>query len=127
MGRVKEEIRVNGQRFWTLFDSGSRNTYITPEVASHFAKVKLDKVRAVDLGGRTHRLKNIVILKAKVEDKPVEINAYVIDRVGLDEKGREIHILLGALAMQQWGIELNLKKEQLDLTHYPKEFIEFCG
>ncbi len=30
-----------------------------------------------------------------------------------------------ALAMQQWGIRLVSEEERLDLTHYPKEFVEF--
>lgn len=28
MGRIKEELVANGKKFWTLFDSESRNTYV---------------------------------------------------------------------------------------------------
>ena len=34
MGRIRLSIDVDGHSFWTLFDTGSRNTYVTREVAS---------------------------------------------------------------------------------------------
>ena len=48
-------------------------------------------------------------------------------RVGTkaDEEGKPIEVLFGALAMQQWGIRRNPAEEKLDLSHYPKEFVEF--
>jgi len=42
-----------------------------------------------------------------------------------DEDGKALEVLFGALAMQNWGIRLVLDKEKLDMTHYPKEFVEF--
>ena len=33
MGRIKQKIKVDGQECWTLFDTGARNTYVTPSVA----------------------------------------------------------------------------------------------
>nr|VFJ95557.1 MAG: hypothetical protein BECKLFY1418B_GA0070995_10717 [Candidatus Kentron sp. LFY] len=35
----------------------------------------------------------------------------VLDNIGLDEEGKEIEILFGALAMQQWGIGLRYRKD----------------
>lgn len=49
----------------------------------------------------------------------------VIDRIGIDEDGKEIEVLFGTLAMHQWGIRLILEQEKLDLSHYPTEFVEF--
>lgn len=34
MGRIRENIDVKGQKFWTLFDTGARNTYVVPSVAA---------------------------------------------------------------------------------------------
>jgi hypothetical protein len=51
----------------------------------------------------------------------------IIDEIGKDEDGKPIEVLFGALAMQQWGIRLVLAEERLDLTHYPKEFVEFTS
>jgi len=43
----------------------------------------------------------------------------------MDEDGKTIEILFGALAMQQWGIRLIPEQEKLDLSHYPEKFVEF--
>jgi hypothetical protein len=52
-------------------------------------------------------------------------HAMVIDEIGNDEDAKPIQVLFGALVMQQWGIRLVPAEERLDLTHYPKEFVEF--
>lgn len=43
MGRVRTEIKVNGKSYWTLFDTGSENTYVTQEVAASIHPQKLPK------------------------------------------------------------------------------------
>ena len=49
----------------------------------------------------------------------------VIDSIGRDEDNKPIEVLFGALAMQQWGIRLIPETEDIDLSHYPSEFVEF--
>jgi len=61
----------------------------------------------------------------QVEGHWVRTRARVVDSIGNDEEGRPIDILFGALAMQEWGIRLVPEEERLDLTHYPREFVEF--
>ncbi len=51
----------------------------------------------------------------------------VIDDIGDDEDAKPIEVLFGALAMQQWGIRLVPEEDRLDLTHYPKQFVEFLS
>ena len=65
------------------------------------------------------------MLNAEVQGHRISTHAMVIDEIGTDEDGKPIEILFGALAMQQWGIRLVPDEERLDLTHYPKEFVEF--
>ncbi|MBI2191608.1 MAG: hypothetical protein HYU36_06465 [Planctomycetes bacterium] len=57
----------------------------------------------------------------------ISTHARVVDRIGRDEEGKPVEVLFGALAMQEWGIRLVPEEEKLDLTHYPKEFVEFTG
>ncbi|MBI5243430.1 MAG: hypothetical protein HY922_07045 [Elusimicrobia bacterium] len=125
MGRIRQFVEARGKRYWTLFDSGSRNTYVTVEVARRFPRVRLDKTFDVRLGGKTHKLKEGLLLKARIENRPIDTDAYVINRIGKDEQGRDIQVLFGALAMQKWGIRLDPQRERLDMTRYPKEFLEF--
>ncbi len=125
MGRIREYIQVNGRKCWTLFDSGAQNTYVVPQVAKLLVTKKLSKPFRSSLGGGTKKAAKLALLDAQVEGHKVATHALVIDEIGNDEEGKPIEILFGALAMQLWGIRLVPKEERLDLTHYPKEFVEF--
>ena len=65
------------------------------------------------------------VLEAEIQGRPISTHALVIDEIGKDEDGAPIEILIGALAMQQWGIRPVPDEERLDLSHYPEEFVEF--
>jgi hypothetical protein len=55
MGRMREHIRVNGRKCWTLFDSGAQNTYVVPEVAKLLVTKKLTRPFRSALGGGSRR------------------------------------------------------------------------
>jgi hypothetical protein len=118
-------IKVNGRECWTLFDTGARNTYVIPEVASMLATSKLKHPYRSAIGGDVKSINETALLEAEVEGRPITTSAMVVDKIGTDEGGNPIEILFGALAMQNWGIRLIPDEEKLDLTHYPEEFLEF--
>ena len=125
MGRIRKNIEVSGKQFWTLFDTGSRNTYVIKKVAEGFGISEISNPRKVSLGGKVHSLKNVFLLHAKVEGYPVEIDSYIIDEIGYDEDKKNIEILFGTLAMQKWGIRPVPDEEILDMSNYSEEFVEF--
>ncbi|MFH1834196.1 MAG: hypothetical protein ABH877_04155 [bacterium] len=125
MGRVRANLNVKGRDRWTLFDTGARNTYVLPEVAEGLHSWQESPAEPVRLGGRVHEITRWCTLRSTLEGLRVMTLAMVIDELGPDEDGRQIEILLGALAMQNWGIRPVPDEERLDLTHYPKEFVEF--
>jgi hypothetical protein len=125
MGRIRENITVKGKNCWTLFDSGSRNTYITKNVAVNLQISDLQKPRPVSLGGKIHNVVKECILTCVIEGFDISTYTMVLEDIGIDEDGKEIEVLFGALAMQQWGIKLDLEREKLDMSNYPKEFVEF--
>jgi hypothetical protein len=125
MGRVFQEIEVEGQKFWTLFDIGSVNTYVISSVGQLLLGKTLSETRIAHFGGGTHQIKQYALLEGEVEEYKIDTEAYVVNEIGEDENDREIEILFGALAMQKWGIIINMKEEKLDFSHYPKEFVEF--
>ena len=125
MGRVREYIRVNGRKCWTLFDTGARNTYVVPAVAARLVTAKLPKAFRSALGGGVKKATKEALLIAQVRGHQIATNALVVDEIGADEDGKPIEVLFGALAMQQWGIRPVPDEERLDLTHYPKVFVEF--
>jgi len=55
----------------------------------------------------------------------VNTNAFVLDEIGQDKDGKKIEVLIGVFLMQQWGIALIPEKEDIDMTHYSREFVEF--
>ena len=125
MGRIRQNIEIEGQGFWTLFDSGARNSYITKSAASTSVVIPLKEPRSFALGGTAHKIQSACFVQARVEGQPVEFQANVVDEIGKDEEGKSIDLIFGALAMQQWGIRPIPDEERLDLSHYPDEFLEF--
>lgn len=125
MGRVREMIKVDGRECWTLFDTGARNTYVIPAVASVLTTSQTLRPIRTALGGSVKETTRTALLEAQVEGHSISTHAMVIDEIGTDEDGRRIEILFGALAMQQWGIRPIPDEERLDLSHYPEEFVEF--
>jgi hypothetical protein len=125
MGRIRQTIKVDGQECWTLFDTGARNTYVIGSVAQVLSTSQMARTFRTALGGKVRETKTSAILEAEVEDHPISTHALVLDEIGNDEDGKPIEILFGALAMQQWGIRPIPDEERLDLSRYPKEFVEF--
>ena len=118
-------IAVDGRKCWTLFDSGARNTYVTPSVAELLNTSPTPRTIRTALGGTIKETNTEAVLHAEIEGHTISTYALVIPNIGKDEDGKPIEILFGALAMQQWGIKLNPPEEKLDLTNYPEEFVEF--
>jgi hypothetical protein len=118
-------IKVGGQDRWTLFDTGARNSYVVPEVASTLTTSRLRHSFRSALGGEVKETYQTALLEGDVEGRRISTHAMVVDEIGSDENGTRIEILFGALAMQQWGIRPVPDEERLDLSHYPEEFLEF--
>ena len=108
-----------------MFDTGARNTYIIENVVCNLQLFTLDKPESVALGGKTHDVSQECRLICKIEGLPIRTLARVLKQIGKDEEGKEIEILFGALAMQEWGIHPIPEREILDMANYPKEFVEF--
>jgi hypothetical protein len=118
-------IQVDGQSFWTLFDTGARNTYVVPAVARLLTTTKAPHPFRAALGGEVKRGDTGALLEAQIEGHSIVTNALVVEKIGMDEDNRPIEVLFGALAMQQWGIRPVPDEEKLDLSHFPGEFVEF--
>ena len=125
MGRIRQMVKVDGREFWTMFDTGARNTYIVPAVAQLLTTSKIPHPIRTAIGGEVKQTDTTALLQAQIEEHLISTHAMVVADIGTDEDGKAIEILFGALAMQQWGIRLIPDEEKLDLSHYPDEFVEF--
>jgi len=99
MGRIRQTIHVRGRDCWTLFDTGARNTYVIPEVASRLATSKVDQPFRSALGGAVRESKETALLEAEMDGHRISTHAMVVDDIGNDEEGIPIEVLFGALAM----------------------------
>ena len=125
MGRIKQYIEISQKKYWAMFDTGARNTYVTPELSSQLPTSEFHVSNPISLGGKTHIIKKTCLLDCKIKGYHVNTNAFVLDEIGEDEDGKKIEVIIGALLMQQWGIVCVPEKEDIDMSHYPKEFVEF--
>ena len=123
MGRIRKYIDVAGNKCWTLFDSGTRKSHVIKEVGLPY--FELPEVQTVSLGERRHSVSKWCLLDCRIEGLPVQAHARILEEIGMNEADRKIEILLGALRMQEWGIGLNIEEGKIDMSHYPKEFVEF--
>jgi hypothetical protein len=67
VGRIREMIKVDGRECWTLFDSGSRNTYVIPEVAALLTTSRFGIPFKSALGGEIKESTETAILEAEIE------------------------------------------------------------
>lgn len=125
MGRIKKYINVGSNKFWALFDSGARNTYVVEEVAKLMPIYKLNKSEPVALGGQSHLITQECRLSCEIDGYEIRSMARVLYKIGNDENGKTIDILIGALTMQEWSIILIPEKEDIDMSNYPHVFVEF--
>jgi hypothetical protein len=125
MGRIRKEIDVDGRKCWTLFDSGARNSYITRTAVGEMDRSELKNPVPIRLGGGEHTIREVCNIQGWLDGHALHFQAGIVEEIGRDEMGRDIDVLFGALAMQQWGIGLDPQNERLDLSHFTTEFLEF--
>ena len=126
MGRVYDSIEVNDVPIRASFDSGSRRSYITRRAAST-AGLEIRTLRSpfrVGLGGQSRSLGEYCHVEGKLGGFDIDFVTYLVDSLGLDERGTAIDALFGATDMQLWSIGLDLDNEIVDLSHFTRDFIE---
>ncbi len=125
MGRIRQNIDIMGHKCWALFDSGAKNTYVIQDVARSLPVFEIKSTESVSLGGKIHQVTKNCWFEGILEGFPIRCHARILNNIGTDDDGKNIEILIGALTMQEWGIRLDMEAEKLDMSHYPKEFVEF--
>ena len=89
MGRIRTDIKIGDETYWTLFDSGARNTYIVEEVAAKLTTFDLPKPNPVSLGGKMHNVVKGCSLICKVEGYDMVTHARVLEEIGQDEEEKK--------------------------------------
>ncbi|HEO66089.1 MAG TPA: hypothetical protein ENI73_09505, partial [Spirochaetes bacterium] len=92
MGRIRENITIDGRNYWTLFDSGSRNNYIIQGLINDSETFSYKEPQKVHLGGQAHSIKKGYLINSLIDGKEVVGIARIIDHMGNDEEGKEIEV-----------------------------------
>jgi hypothetical protein len=108
-----------------LLDSGARHSYIVADAAPASDVKPLPAERTMALGGRSHTVREVCLVFARVEGHSLDFEANVVDEIGKDEDGRRIEVLFGALAMQAWSLKLDPPRERLDWSNVSTDCVEF--
>ena len=124
MARTFKTILIEGKEAFVLFDTGAFRSYIKKQFASD-VRQKVASFR-VGLGGSTLELDEACLLDCAIEGLGFDVKAYPVETLGKDERGREIAAIIGATAMEEWGLIPDPRTGSIDLSFLRKrEFIEF--
>lgn len=130
MARIYREIRVDGRNLLALFDTGSRHSYVRrASLPPSVQPRRLRESRITRFGGRVHTVEAECYLAGDLDDIEVTLHAYLVEDIGpAEELERAIDLLVGAPAMEMWGVRIDLSQEApvLDLTlARRREFYEY--
>lgn len=124
MTRTFKKIEIEGKEANVLFDTGSIRSYVRKEFASN-VRWRTVPLR-VGLSGRIYEVNEVCALNCAIEGLGFDIKAHPVEEIGVDEYGRRIDVIIGALAMEEWALIPNPKTGEIDLTALRKrEFTEF--
>jgi hypothetical protein len=82
VGRVRLNIQVKKRPCWTMFDTGSRNTYVNRDVTKLLVTSKAPEPRKVGLGGATRTATQMAFLEAKVDGHLEPIPKLILSPAG---------------------------------------------
>lgn len=124
MTRTFKDIEIEGKKAYALFDTGSLRSYIRKEFASEVKRKTIPF--KVGLGGSVYDIDEVCLQICAIEGLEFDIEAHPVEVIGLDERGKRIDAIIGAIGMEKWGLIPDPKTGSIDLTMLRKrEFIEF--
>lgn len=124
MARTFRGIQIEGREAFALFDTGSLRSYVQKAFVSNIRE-KVPSFK-VGLGGHSLELDEACLLSCALEGLGFDVKAHPVEELGRDERGRRIDAIIGATAMEEWGLIPDPRTGSIDLTLLRKrEFVEF--
>ena len=124
MTRIVKDVDIEGHRLDALFDTGSVRNYVLREVTEKAPRIKV-RPYTVGMGGKTIVVYEECIVTGQIEGLEFTMKAIPIKDIGV-VNGREIRAIIGATAMEEWEIRIDMAKAELDLSGLRRrEFIEY--
>jgi len=124
MTRIIKDITIEGYKLRALFDTGSARNYILKKIVKKAPRIKV-KPYVIGIGGKTVTVNEECIVKGEIDGLEFTMKAVPLDEIGTIN-GQEIETIIGATAMEEWEIRIDLAKAELDLSGLRRrEFIEY--
>jgi hypothetical protein len=125
MARIIKTIEIEGQPAVALFDTGATYTYVRSALVRGAPGMSVPRPVRVVLGGKDIEIRELRLIKGKIEGLDFFGDAVPIDEVGQAD-GHVLDVILGALTMERWEIRLDPKTGALDLEGLRRrEFTEY--
>lgn len=125
MAGLVKSLTIEGKPAVALFDTGSVRSYVLREICGSAPRVKVGVPYTVGLGGRMITISEECIVRGEIEGLELTLKAAPIDEIGTIE-GQKLGAIIGATAMEEWEIRMDLVKGELDLAGLRKrEFTEY--
>ena len=125
MTRIIRDLKIEGKHVAALFDTGSVRSYVAREICESAPRIKVRSPYTVGLGGRMITISEECIVRGEIEDLELTMKAVPLDDIAAIE-GRKLGAIIGATAMEEWEIRLDMTKGELDLTGLRRrEFTEY--
>ena len=123
--RLIRDLSIEGQHAAVLFDTGSVRSYVAREICESAPRIKVRTPYTVGLGGRLLTISEECIVRGEIDGLELTMKAVPVDDIGAVE-GRKLGAIIGATAMEEWEIRLDMAKGELDLTGLRRrEFTEY--
>ncbi|MEM2928585.1 MAG: hypothetical protein QXP60_06455 [Nitrososphaerota archaeon] len=124
VARILRKVIIEGHETMALFDTDSARSYALKAITKEAPRI-IVKPYTVGIGGRTIIVKEECILKGEIEGLEFTIKAVPVDELGM-VNGHTIGIIIGATAMEEWEVRIDVAKAELDLSGLRRrEFIEY--
>jgi len=119
--RILKEIEIEGKKATALFDTGSMHSYVSIQLLEGVPVRTISVPYKVALGGRIIEVKKYCSIEGKIEGL-----VFHSEVIPIDEVGKVVDVLIGALTMEEWEIIPNPREGTLDLSGLRRrEFTEF--
>ena len=124
MGRIISKVKIDKSEVWALFDTGSQRSYIVKGLAKGFPKMRVKRSYTVGLGGRIFIINEESIAEVEIDGYSMTFKASIIDEPFVIE-GKTVGVIIGATAMEEWEITIDVKNRRLNLEGLKRrEFTE---
>lgn len=124
MTKILKKVIIEGREATALFDTGSARSYVLTTVAKDTPRVRV-KPYTVGIGGRTITVREECILRGEIDGLEFTLKAIPVEELGT-VNGHILGAIIGATAMEEWEIRIDMAKAELDLSGLRRrEFIEY--